>query len=76
MTTTPTTRHQRQCNENKINLTMHYACGHQAPNFNDYAWTQQQMQQKPTTSTTSTTTYNFNNIDDNSGNDNNNDFAS
>ncbi|KEH26382.1 hypothetical protein MTR_6g053450 [Medicago truncatula] len=55
---------------------MQYACGYQAPNFNDYAWTQQQMQQQPTTSTTSTTTYNFNNIDDNSDNDNNNDFAS
>jgi len=25
---------------------------HQAPNFNDYAWTQQLMKQQPTTSTT------------------------
>ncbi|KEH19544.1 hypothetical protein MTR_8g463710 [Medicago truncatula] len=36
MTTTPTTRHQRQCNDNNINLSnaicMWYQSGHQAPN--------------------------------------------
>jgi hypothetical protein len=70
-------------------MTMH-STGHQAPNFNDDAWTQQQYNNNQqiqrhrqlTTLTTlmttaaTTTTYNLNDIDDNSGNDNKNDFAS
>jgi hypothetical protein len=70
-------------------MTMHWT-GHQAPNFNDDAWTQQQYNNNQqiqrhrqlTTLTTlmttaaTTTTYNLNDIDDNSGNDNKNDFAS
>jgi hypothetical protein len=67
-----------------------HSTGHQAPNFNDDAWTQQQYNNNQqiqrhrqlTTLTTlmttaaTTTTYKLNDIDDNSGNDNKNDFAS
>ena len=71
-------------------MTKH-STGHQAPNFNDDAWTQQQYNNNQqlqrhrqqltalttlTTIVATTTTYNLNDIDDNSGNDNKNDFAS
>jgi len=73
--TTQQQRHQHACDTNQgikpptyrawalkassPQLIEHRLSEHQAPNFDDNAWTQQPMQKQPTTSTTKTTTYNL-----------------